>query len=81
VWRLFPEKRRLAAAFTGGFVAVITGSALVTVSLFLSGKELVSVAVLIFAANLPLAVVEGVLTMFCVGFLRRLLPQYVLKSA
>ncbi|MDR2133780.1 MAG: cobalt transporter CbiM [Treponema sp.] len=66
-----------AAAFAAGFTAVITGSALVTLSLFLSSKDLFSTAALMFAANLPLAVVEGIITAFCVLFLRRLLPQYV----
>jgi cobalt/nickel transport system permease protein len=81
IWRLFPEKWYLAAAFAGGFAAIMVGSVLVTLSLFLSSKELSATAALIFAANLPLAFVEGILTMFCIGFLRRLLPQYVLKSA
>lgn len=81
IGRLFPKKLVLAAAFAGGFVAVMAGSALVTLSLFLSSKELFTTAALIFAANLPLAVVEGVLTALCVEFLRRLLPQYVFKSA
>jgi cobalt/nickel transport system permease protein len=79
--RLFPKKLVLAAAFAGGFAAVITGSALVTLALFLSSEELFSTAALIFAANLPLAVVEGAITALCIGFLRRLLPKYVFKSA
>lgn len=81
IGRLFPKKLVLAGAFAGGFVAVMAGSALVTLSLFLSSKELFTTAALIFAANLPLAVVEGVITALCVAFFRRLLPQYVFKSA
>jgi cobalt/nickel transport system permease protein len=89
-WRLFNEEKnsrlfpraftagvKPAAAFVSGFIAVITGAALVTLSLFLSARDLTSTAVLMFAANLPLAVVEGVITAFCVVFLQRLLPQYV----
>jgi cobalt/nickel transport system permease protein len=90
VWRLFSGGKnsrnlprgfgagaRSAAAFASGFAAVITGAALVTLSLFLSSRDLASTAVLMFAANLPLAVVEGVITAFCVFFLQRLLPHYV----
>jgi cobalt/nickel transport system permease protein len=77
VWRLFPVRAKPAAAFAAGFIAVMTGSALVTLSLFLSSKDLAVTAALIFAANLPLALVEGVITAFCVFFLRRLLPQYI----
>jgi cobalt/nickel transport system permease protein len=89
VWRLFPKGKdprpgrtpgggtKSAAAFASGFAAVITGSALVTLSLFFSARDLSSAAALIFAANIPLAAVEGILTAFCVFFLHRLLPRYV----
>ncbi|MDR0601830.1 MAG: energy-coupling factor ABC transporter permease, partial [Treponema sp.] len=80
LWRLFPARLYLAAAFAAGFAAVITGSVLVTLSLFFSAKDLLSTAVLIFAANLPLALVEGVITLLCAGFLKRLLPAYVAKQ-
>ncbi|MDR2133950.1 MAG: cobalt transporter CbiM [Treponema sp.] len=91
-WRLFTKGKgaapgrmpaagtKSAAAFACGFIAVITGSALVTLSLFLSSRDLVSTGALIFAANIPLAAVEGVLTALCVSFLQRLLSQYVSES-
>jgi cobalt/nickel transport system permease protein len=77
LWRLLGKRFGFAAAFCCGFTAVITGSALVTLSLFLSARDLSSTAALIFAANLPLAGVEGVITAFCVLTLKRLLPCYV----
>ncbi|MDR1636068.1 MAG: cobalt transporter CbiM [Treponema sp.] len=81
LWRLLGTRFGFAAAFACGFTALITGSALVTLSLFLSAKDLFSTAALIFAANLPLAGVEGVVTAFCVFTLKRLLPQYVSGQA
>jgi cobalt/nickel transport system permease protein len=75
--RLPGNRFGFVAAFCCGFIAVITGSALVTLSLFLSARDLSSTAALIFAANLPLALVEGFVTAFCVLALKRLLPQYV----
>jgi cobalt/nickel transport system permease protein len=66
-----------AAAFACGFTAVITGTFLVTLSLFLSSRDLFPTAALMFAANLPLAAAEGVITALCVLFLQRLLPGYV----
>ncbi|MDR1178850.1 MAG: cobalt transporter CbiM [Spirochaetaceae bacterium] len=80
VRRIFPERLYLAAAFSAGFVAVVVGSALVTLSLVLSAKDLFSTALLVFAANLLLAVVEGIITLFCAAFLKRLLPRYVSKQ-
>jgi cobalt/nickel transport system permease protein len=76
VWRLF-SRVKPAAAFASGFIAVMTGAALTTLSLFFSSRDLASTAALMLAANLPLAAVEGVITAFCVFFLQRLLPQYV----
>jgi cobalt/nickel transport system permease protein len=77
VWRLFPARAKPAAAFASGFAAVMTGSILVTLSLFFSSRDLAVTGAMIFAANLPLALVEGVITAFCMLLLRRLLPQYV----
>jgi cobalt/nickel transport system permease protein len=77
VWRVFPGRAKPAAAVASGGTAVITAAALATLSLFFSSRDLASTAALVFAANLPLAAAEGVITAFCVFFLRRLLPQYV----
>jgi cobalt/nickel transport system permease protein len=70
-----PQKGRLAGAFLAGFAAVITGSLLVILALVLSANELKTTAALIMAANIPLAVVEGALTLFIVLFLSRLKPD------
>ncbi|MDR2444875.1 MAG: energy-coupling factor ABC transporter permease [Spirochaetaceae bacterium] len=39
--------------------------------------ELRATAALLFAANLPLAAVEGVISAFIVAFLSKTVPQYV----
>jgi cobalt/nickel transport system permease protein len=81
LWRIFPAgkgpARLSAAAFASGFTAVLSASVLVTLALFFSSRDLFSTGALIFAANIPLAVVEGALTAFCMIFLRRLLPRHV----
>jgi cobalt/nickel transport system permease protein len=81
VFRIIPEKLKLPAAFAGGFSAVIAGTVLVTAALFLSNMELKATAALLFAANLPLAVVEGVMSLFIVAFLSKMLPEYVSRPA
>jgi ABC-type Co2+ transport system permease subunit len=57
------------AAFIAGFLAIIVGSILVIIALTLSDMNLKTIAVLIFAANIPLAVVEGAITVFVMIFL------------
>jgi cobalt/nickel transport system permease protein len=77
VFRLIPKKLRIPGAFAGGFTAVITGAVLVTAALVLSDSGLKATAALLFAANIPLAVVEGVISVFIIIFLSKLLPGNV----
>jgi cobalt/nickel transport system permease protein len=81
VFFLWPEKLRLFGAFAGGFTAVISGAVLVTGALFFSDAGLKATAALLFAANLPLAAVEGVITVFITAFLAKTLPAYVSRQA
>jgi cobalt/nickel transport system permease protein len=75
IYRICPKRLRFAAAFIAGFLAVITGSVLVIAALSLSSANLMTAAALIFAANLPLAAVEGLITGFIVLFLARAYPR------
>jgi len=75
VRRLFRNKRSVVSSFLAGFTAIITGSIMVVFALVLSSYDMVSTAALIMAANLPLAIVEGVLTFFVVLFLERIKPD------
>ena len=81
VFRVIPEKLKLLGSFAGGFAAVIVGTVIVVASLALSHSDLRTTAALLFAANLPLAAVEGVMSLFIVAFLSKMLPGYVSRSA
>jgi cobalt/nickel transport system permease protein len=81
VFRAMPEKLKLFGAFAGGFAAVIVGTLVVVAALSLSDNDLRTTAALLFAANLPLAAVEGVMTLFIVAFLSKMLPGYVSRPA
>jgi cobalt/nickel transport system permease protein len=72
---LFRGTYRFASAFLAGFFAIVSGAALVVCALVLSSQDLAATAVLIMAANIPLAVVEGVLTAFIVLFLMKTKPD------
>jgi cobalt/nickel transport system permease protein len=77
IYRAMPKKLKLAGAFAGGFAAVIAGTLVVTGALVFSDGDLRTTAALLFAANQPLAAVEGVISLFIVMFLSRTLPNYV----
>jgi cobalt/nickel transport system permease protein len=76
--KLLPAK--YLAAFIAGFLAVMTGSVLVVFALFASSMDLALTAKLIFAANLPLAVAEGIISTVMVIFLSRMMPDAAFMS-
>jgi cobalt/nickel transport system permease protein len=74
---IFRGKLKIPGAFLAGFMAIITGSALVVLCLFLSDHDLAATAAMIFAANVPLALVEGIITVSMILLLAKVLPGYV----
>jgi cobalt/nickel transport system permease protein len=71
LYKIIPKKIILISTFFAGFFAIIVGSILVIAALSLSDMSLRTAAALIFAANVPLAIVEGLITMFVVIFLNK----------
>jgi cobalt/nickel transport system permease protein len=70
-------KLKIPGSFLAGFMAIIAGSALAALCLFLSDHNLVAAAAMIFAANVPLAVVEGIVTVCMTLLLAKVFPEYV----
>jgi len=76
--RLVNRERRLislVAAFSCGFLAVFFSCVLVALSLVFTEQSFVSVAKLIVVAHLPVMVIEAIITLFCVAFLKRVKPE------
>ncbi len=65
----------LAAAFTCGFLSVFFSGILVALSLLFTEQSFMSVAKLIVVAHLPIMIIEGIITLFCVAFLHRVKPE------
>jgi len=65
----------LAAAFTCGFLSVFFSGILVALSLLFTEQSFMSVAQLIIVAHLPIMIIEGIITLFCVAFLHRVKPE------
>lgn len=68
---------RLAAAgaFAAGATAVLMSGLLVALALVLTGEQFFQAAGLILAAHVPVMVIEGLISMFLVGFLKRAKPE------
>ncbi|UCF73425.1 MAG: cobalt transporter CbiM [Deltaproteobacteria bacterium] len=65
----------LGAAFACGLVAVFLSGILVALSLLFTEESFMSVAKLIVLAHLPVMIIEGIITLFCVAFLKRVKPE------
>ena len=65
----------LGFAFTCGFLAVLLASIMVAISLVFTEKSFLEVAKLVVIAHLPVMIIEGILTTFCIGFLKKVRPE------
>lgn len=62
-------------AFISGFIAVMLSAAGVALYLQSAGKEFYSTAKLVMYMNIPIAIIEGIATVFIVSFLMRVKPE------
>ena len=67
------------AAFACGFSAVFLSSIIAGAALMFTEENFYKVAAIIVAAHLPVMVVEGVVTGFCVGFLKKVRPEILAR--
>ena len=65
----------LAAAFSCGFLAVFFSGILVALSLLSTEESFVAVAKLIVVAHMPVMIIEGIITLFCIAFFMRVKPE------
>jgi cobalt/nickel transport system permease protein len=65
----------LTLAFVCGFLAVLLSGVMVAAALVFTGEPFIQIAKLTLIAHLPVMIIEGLLTVFCVGFLRKVRPE------
>jgi len=75
--RLVRRGRVLSAvgAFLVGVLAVLFAGVLVAAALFFSGKAFAKAAAVIVPAHVPVMVIEGLICVLCVAFLRKVKPE------
>lgn len=69
-----------AAAFFSGFMAVLLSTLLLSLSLLAAQESFQMVIRILFISNLPIMMVEGVVTLFVVGFLRKVYPELLFSE-
>jgi cobalt/nickel transport system permease protein len=72
---LKPVRIAVPAAFACGAGSVFLGAVLAGLSLMFTEGSFLEVAGLVVTAHLPVMVIEGVVTIFCVTFLRKVKPE------
>jgi cobalt/nickel transport system permease protein len=65
----------LTLAFVCGFLAVLLSGIMLAAALVFTGEPFLQVAKLVLIAHLPVMILEGVLALFCIGFLRKVRPE------
>ncbi len=69
------KKVRFAAEFSAGAGVILASGLLVAVSLLATGESFYTAARLIVLSQIPVMVVEGILTVFIIEFLRKVRPD------
>jgi cobalt/nickel transport system permease protein len=63
------------AGFLAGAAGIAGGALLVAFALISTGESFVNVAKVIFVTHIPIMAIEGVVTAFCLVFLRKVKPE------
>ncbi len=79
-WLKDNGKKRAVAAFAAGFLAIFFSSILMALALITSDSGFFDTAVLILAAQFPLMIIEGFITMFAVLFLAKVQPDFLYNN-
>ncbi len=75
--RLISKKtsNTVIAAFACGCLSVFFSALLLGAALVFTGESFSAIAGLVVIANVPVMVIEGVVTAFCIGFLKKVRPE------
>jgi cobalt/nickel transport system permease protein len=64
----------LAAGFAGGSVSVFLSGIIMAVFLLSAQREFLEVSIAVVSIHVPVMIIEGIITMFCIGFLKKVQP-------
>ena len=65
----------MLTGFICGFLAVLLSALLLGLTLIFTGESFSVIAKLVVLANGPVMVIEGIITAFCIGFLKKVQPE------
>jgi len=65
----------LGSAFACGFLAVLLTSIMTAFALIFAGEAFIEVSKLVVIAHFPVMIIEGIMSAFCVAFLKKVKPE------
>lgn len=71
----------MSAAFGAGFFSIFFSAVAVGFALVSTDENFLKISKLIVAANFPIMVIEGIVTAFCVAFLKKVQPDMLPASS
>jgi cobalt/nickel transport system permease protein len=70
----------MLGSFGCGFFSVLLSAVLLGLALVLTEKNFWAVSGMILAANFPVMVIEGIITVFCVAFFKKVSPEMLMPE-
>lgn len=65
----------ISASFACGAISIFGSGLLLAVSLVFTGEQFIQAAKLVIFAHIPVMIIEGFITSFCIAFLKKAKPQ------
>lgn len=70
----------LSAGFSGGAVSILLSGMIMAVFLIFAQREFLEVSIAVVSIHVPVMIIEGIITMFCIGFLKKVQPSLLMTS-
>ncbi len=70
----------MIAAFLCGFLCVFLSAVIMGAALVFSEENFLEISALVIVAHLPVMVIEGVITAFCIVFLKKVKPELISQT-
>lgn len=71
----------VSAAFACGFFSVLISALIVGVALIFTEENFLTVSAMLIIAHLPVMIIEGIVTVFCLAFLKKVQPAMLPGSS
>jgi len=65
------------AGFLSGLLSILGSALLLGLALWFTDKNFIETSIVIISAHIPVMIIEGIITGFCVSFLLKVYPEII----